>query len=58
MNDLIEGTVYQDRLVKYKENHERDPEKRKKVGYKYWLNFKKRNAHKIVTKRGEKFELD
>ena len=28
------------------------------VGYKYWLNFKKRNADKIVTRKGEKLEFD
>ena len=28
------------------------------VGYNFWLNFKKRNADKIVKRKGEKFELE
>jgi len=60
INDMIAGTKYQDLLKKWKQVHtiERDDYELGRVGYKYWLNFKKRNADKIVTRKGEKFELD
>ena len=60
INDLIAGTKYVNILMEWKRKHTnaRSEEALGKVGYKYWLNFKKRNADKIVSKKGEKFELD
>ena len=60
INDLIDGTEYQTRLIEFKVKHsgQIDGEKLGTVGYKYWANFKARNADKIVTRKGQKFELD
>ena len=60
INDLISGTKYQNCLEEFKRKHCGQTEKEKlgKIGYKYWTNFKGRNAHLIVTRKGQKFELD
>ena len=60
IKDLIAGTNHQKNLVNFKRNHCREIEDRElgQVGYTYWLNFKSRNADKIITRRGEQIELN
>ena len=59
-NDMIDGTPAQDKLKEFKLKHTqvRDNSKLGEVGYKYWRNFQARNSDKIVTRKGEKFEMD
>ena len=56
INDLIEGTEYQDRLVKWKRKFTVNAVN--SVGRGYWYSFMKRNRNKISSKRGQKYELD
>jgi hypothetical protein len=58
MNSLIKDRELQEKLVTFKrqrrmENHL--GEVVGEVGKKYWKLFMKRNAHRLVTKRGERF---
>ena len=50
INDLIAGKKYVNNLVEWKRKHNPfvSEEALGKVGYKYWLNFKKGNSDKIV----------
>ena len=59
-NDLIAGTSVQEKLKNFKLKHTqvRDDCKLGEVGYKYWRNFKTRNSDKIVTRKGEKYEMN
>ena len=60
INDALDSNPRQKRLCQWKKIHTYGvtEEDLGQVGYKYWINFKKRNADKIVTRKGEKFELD
>ena len=60
INDAIDGTPYEDALKKWEKYHivSRVDDELGQVGYKYWLNFKKRNSDKIVSRWGGIFELD
>lgn len=60
INNLISGTDHQLSLMEFKRKRydQTEEEKLGRIGYKYWLNFKARNADKIVTRRGQTFELD
>ena len=58
INDSIATTPAQDALIKWKQKHNITGEAEGEVGHKYWQNFKRRNNDKIVTLRGQKFELD
>jgi len=57
---MITGTSYQDKLLHWKKiNTSRtNPDAIKEIGYKYWLNFKRRNSNKVITTKGQKYELD
>jgi len=60
LNDMITGTWYQAKLSRWKTIHTSttDPDDFKEIGYKYCLNFKKRNSDKVITTKGWKYELD
>lgn len=60
INDMVIGTSDQDNLSRWKKIHTSttDPGDLKEIGYKYWLNFKKRNSDKIFTGKGYTYELD
>ena len=55
VNSLIAGTRIQSELVAWKRNN--TPNFTGTLGPGYWQNFMKRNKHKIVGKRGQKYEL-
>ena len=59
-NDMIISTSYQDKLSCWKKIHTstKNPDDLEEIGYKYWLNFKKRNSDEIITRKGEKYKLD
>ena len=56
INNLISGTEYEDRLVKWKQKY--TVNSLPTVSRGYWYSFMKRNRHRIVSKRGQKYELD
>ena len=57
-NDLISGTELETKIIEWKKTRmEYDPAS-PVLGKKYWLLFKKRWSHKLVTKRGQKFAMD
>jgi len=60
INDMITGTSCQDKISRWKKIHTSttDPNALKEIGYKYWLKFKKRNSDKVITTKGQKYELD
>jgi hypothetical protein len=60
INDLIDGTHYQDKLVEWKKSQgiKQAPEEMKRIGKNYWYSFLSRNEKTIQSKKGRKFELD
>jgi hypothetical protein len=60
INDLIDGTVHQERLIQWKvrQNIKQSQDNMKRVGVSYWYAFLRRHSHRIRTKKGRKFELD
>jgi hypothetical protein len=59
INELIEGTIHQQRLVEWKKQGiNQQPNDLKKVGSAYWYAFLHRHANCVCTKKGRKFELD
>jgi hypothetical protein len=60
INDLIKNTTHQKRLIEWKHRQGiiQAPEELGKIGSNYWYAFLRRNADKIQTKKGRKFELD
>ncbi len=58
-NSLIKGTPYEEKVIKFQcENCKgtmKESTKKGELGMQYWKNFLKRNSHRIVSKRGEKF---
>ena len=57
-NDLIAGTKYEDKVIKFKESRNKVKCEKAELGKKYWLGFKKRWEHVLTFKRGQKFALD
>ena len=57
-NDLIIGTETEKRIVEWKKERNNFNENSPVLGKKWWLLFKKRWSHRLVTKRGQKFALD
>jgi hypothetical protein len=53
INDLIDNTEHQQRLVKWKVAHgiNQTPEEMKTVGNAYWYAFLRRHAQRIRTKK-------
>ena len=59
VNGMIEGTREQANLISFKEKYCISTEEDMgKVGRGYWRGFRKRNNHLLVSKRGQKYELD
>ena len=56
INNLISGTEYEERLVQWKQKYTVNT--LPTVSRGYWYSFMKRNRHRIVSKRGQKYELD
>ena len=56
INDLIRGTAYEKKLVEWKSRYTVNALPTVSSGY--WYSFMKRNCHQIVSKRGQKYELD
>ena len=57
VNDIIKDTPVQQDLEDFKTKFSLSKNPRS-VGSGYWRGFKKRNGHLIVSKRGQKYELD
>jgi len=57
MNNLIDGTPFQEALAKFQKTGKLGNESFEfgRVLKGWWRGFSKQNAHRIVTKRGEKF---
>ena len=60
VNDIIKDTPSQTKLSSFKSNIKSSTKKTEidKVGAKYWRGFRRRHAHLLENKKGEKFELD
>ena len=60
VNDIIKDTPSQTKLSSFESNIKSSTKKTDidKVGAKYWRGFRKRHAHLLENKKGEKFELD
>ena len=56
VNSLIENQPIQKRLIEWKRKYSSNAEGT--VGYKYWRGLMKRNKHRLVSKRGQKYSLD
>ena len=56
VNSLIKGTPLQEELVQWKSRN--TPNDTGTVGVGYWRNFLKRHKTSIVSKRGQKYELN
>ena len=56
VNSLIDDTPVQEDLIAFKNRF--CCNKEGKVGRSYWRAFMKRNGHLIVSKKGQKYELD
>jgi hypothetical protein len=60
INDLIKNTLHQECLIEWKHRQGiiQPPEELGKIGSNYWYAFLHRNADKIETKKGRKFEMN
>ena len=61
INSLIKGTEIENKVKEWKIKHACVSDTSNadgKLGATYWKNFTKRHGHRIVSKKGEKFELD
>ena len=56
INSLISEQPIQKELVEWKKRYSNNEDG--SVGKNYWRSFLKRNSHRIVSKRGQKYELD
>ena len=56
VNSLIEGQPIQKHLIEWKKKYSNDEEG--KVGRSYWRSFLKRNNHRLISTRGQKYELN
>ena len=56
VNDLIDGTKIQQDLIQWKKNNTCSEDG--KVGQGYWYGFLKRHKHLLVSRRGQKYELN
>ena len=56
MNSLIEGTEYQCRLSKLKQQLRLD--NHNNVGRKWYRLFMQRHGHRLVTKKGERYDCN
>jgi hypothetical protein len=59
INGMVEGTREQANLISFKDKYcVCSEEDMGKVGRGYWRGFRRRNNHMLVSKRGQKYELD
>ena len=61
INSMMKGTVMETRMKQWKISNTYVADVSKvdgSVGHGYWRGFCNRQSHRIVTKRGQKFELD
>ena len=56
VNSLINNQPIQQRLIEWKRKYSSNCDGT--VGYKYWRGLMKRNKHRLVSKRGQKYSLD
>jgi len=56
VNSLIKGTKIQEELVEWKKRN--TPDNLGALGTGYWQGFLKRNRTKLVSRRGQKYELN
>ena len=56
INSLISEQPIQKELIEWKREYSNNIDGA--VGQSYWRAFLKRNTHRIVSKRGQKYELD
>ena len=56
VNSLIDNQPIQQRLIEWKRKYSSNCDGT--VGYKYWRGLMKRNKHRLVSKRGQKYSLD
>ena len=59
INAIIEGTPHQQRLIEWKKKNGQHQSKYNtgKIIEKYFFQFMKQNAHRLVSKRGRKYEI-
>ena len=57
-NDLIHGTETEKQIIQWKKKRNEYNNNSPVLDRKWWQLFKKRWAHRLVTKRGQKFALD
>ena len=61
INDLIDGTCIQEKLIEWKLYHkiyQKNPNDMGKIGKLWWYSFMRRNGHLIKSKSGKKYALD
>ena len=58
INSLIVDTNAQETLFAWKEKYSHIKKNVKTVGGGYWQGFMKRNKHLIVSRKGQKYELN
>ena len=56
VNSLIKGCPIQKELIEWKKKYSSNSDG--KVGRGYWRAFMKRNRNKVISKRGQKYELN
>ena len=56
VNSLIDGHPLQENLIDWKRKYSSNT--KGSVGKKYWSSFMNRNSHRLVSVRGQKYELD
>jgi len=56
VNSLIDGQPLQEALIKWKTKYSSNT--LGTVGQKYWRGFMNRHKHRLVSVRGQKYELD
>ena len=58
MNDMISETEMSENLTQFQKARTSNSGTFGRVGKNWWRGFKKRHAHQIVSKKGEKFALN
>ena len=56
VNSLIDNQPIQQKLIEWKRKFSSNSDGT--VGYRYWRGLMKRNKHRLVSKRGQKYSLD
>jgi hypothetical protein len=61
VNEMIDGTIHQSRLIEYKKQRTLNDQSDQDLGQvsdKYWYSFLRKYQHRIVSKKGRRYELD